>query len=461
MKGTKDSEIVCCSGVGDKGNGISEKVSKYKRKNTNIEIVCKNCGKKAIVHSSKALFCSRDCAVKWRNDRRPSTSSAPKVIECAVCGKKFKPFSVRAKYCSKECAYLFAHVTQMARKSARNRVRIGGDRKCLFCGDTFTPYTGKQICCSTSCYNNWRLSKKLKAAGKGETVEERVQYTSMWHVCPNCGEKFVPQSINQYCCSKKCGAEYRAKRIKEQHLLELPERTCIVCGKKFRAKRDNRKCCSMVCSRANAWRRWKDKDRKNAAGYVPLKDQRRTCIVCGKEFTPTRPNQICCTHECSSAHLINRTKKFREGRSTGRRDAYEKVEKTCLICGKKFETSLPAQKYCSVECYTEAVFRRSASIHQTFDKEESEQRKRFEFMEDVARKRKESIPEFTRVAMLPDSDRIKAMKDWDEEKRNQFIEMMKKRNRVGYMRMDIGRMTAERKARSTNRTQTSDEDAPK
>lgn len=183
--------------------------SKYRRKDTNFEIVCRNCGKAATVHSRRAVYCCKACKVAWENRHRPSASAAPDEIECLVCGRKFKPFSVRTRFCTKECNRLYFQLQRAARKTARNRARIGGDRQCLFCGRTFTPYTDRHVCCSAGCYSNWKLAQKLTG---GDTVEARVAYVSAWHKCPECGKIFMPRNVRQYCCSTKCGARHRAKK---------------------------------------------------------------------------------------------------------------------------------------------------------------------------------------------------------------------------------------------------------
>lgn len=180
---------------------------KYRRKNTNVEIVCKNCGRKAVVHSRKAVFCSRACNVKWHNSHRPSTYTGPETMECKVCGKMFRPFSLRSVFCSDECYKLFSHVKAIAQKTARNRARIGGDRKCLYCGKEFTPYNSRHVCCSAGCYANWKLSRKIGV----DAVEGRLRYVSESRRCRQCGRMFVPRSASQYCCSKECGVRYRSR----------------------------------------------------------------------------------------------------------------------------------------------------------------------------------------------------------------------------------------------------------
>ena len=442
---------------GEKGNpeAPDKSVSKYARKNTFCTIVCKNCHKEAVMHSSKAQFCSVACRIQWTNRHRPSRCHAPEKVVCIVCGNEFKPFSVRSKFCSVKCRAMYNHVKAMAKKTAKNRARIGGDRQCLYCGNTFPPYTGRQVCCSDACYRNWRLGKKLEERARNgekvETVEDRIRYTSEWHKCPQCGKKFVPISIKQYCCSKECSKAYRAKKAMERTLNSHPIKVCVVCGKEFHARRSDAKCCSMLCSRENGLRRWRESRQRKRDGLptidMPLKDQRRVCIVCGTEFTPIRPQQVCCSKECSKKHFIERTTKNRAKRTTGMRSKFQSIEKTCPICGAKFHTTQPKQKYCSVECYQKATEERLKRSSERIEKmrEDDRHRKRLIEIDAIYQETAGTIPEFDRVAAMTDGERLEVMKTWDEDKKRRFYELNKK-GRRGCI-LNIRDMSADRRMR--------------
>ena len=152
--------------------------SKYARKNTRIEIVCRNCGKKVIVHSCKALYCSLECRTEFLNKRRKRVGDTMQPRSCAVCGKEFFPFSKRSKFCSAECRRIYFQIVRVAQKTAKNRARIGGDRKCLFCGNIFTPYNGKQRFCCEGCYVNYKLAKNLAKRKEEGAIDSRSRKTS-------------------------------------------------------------------------------------------------------------------------------------------------------------------------------------------------------------------------------------------------------------------------------------------
>lgn len=193
--------------------------SKYARKNTFVEIVCKCCGKKIVMRSRKAKFCSLECKTKYTNDHRPSTSDAPETRLCDVCGKIFKPFSVKSRFCSKECYRLYSQIARTAEKTARNRQRIGTEKKCEFCGENFYPRTEKQKFCSEGCYSNYICASRIASHRRTTITDEikaevarRVEHTSTISTCPTCGRKFFPKRVNQQCCSTKCGIAYRAEQ---------------------------------------------------------------------------------------------------------------------------------------------------------------------------------------------------------------------------------------------------------
>ena len=69
----------------------------------------------------------------------------------------------------------------------------------------------------------------------------------------------------------------------------------------------------------------------------------KTCLICGKEFQSKAQNARYCSHECKL--IVKRNK----------RDASRGPSKTfkrlCESCGEPFETKVATKKYCSDECY--------------------------------------------------------------------------------------------------------------
>lgn len=422
--------------------------SKYARKNTRIEIVCRNCGKKVIVHSCKALYCSLECRTEFLNKRRKRVGDTMQPRSCAVCGKEFFPFSKRSKFCSAECRRIYFQIVRVAQKTAKNRARIGGDRKCLFCGNIFTPYNGKQRFCCEGCYVNYKLAKNLakrKEEGAidsrsrygnqenlGMTVEDRIRYTSEQRRCPECGNYFIPISIRQYCCCKECSLKYRRKKKKEERDSELPEIVCAVCGKHFKSPRAGRVCCSMKCSRELGLRRWKESRRKKDDGTMPLKEQTRICVICGKPFTPMRHLQKCCSKECSLKNFVVQRDMSREKRGcNGARVGQKTHVLRCEYCGKEFTALLfNKAKYCSTECYCKATMARNANREEPKKTQEDKIREQaWEYIRGLTEQYEKLPPDFYELSKMPDRQRMEIMKDWSEEDKKKFYEYFKRQNR--------------------------------
>lgn len=81
----------------------------------------------------------------------------------------------------------------------------------------------------------------------------------------------------------------------------------------------------------------------------------KTCIACGKEFTPLSSRQKTCSLQCTY-----------DVAKCGRRGGVPKkksspAEKICPICKTKFMPSArhPFQKYCSESCRKRAPFERA------------------------------------------------------------------------------------------------------
>ena len=72
----------------------------------------------------------------------------------------------------------------------------------------------------------------------------------------------------------------------------------------------------------------------------------KTCLICGKEFQSKAHNAKHCSPECRLE-----AKRRRRAASHGPRKVYSSV---CPVCGKPFDTIYAVKKYCSSECYRSA-----------------------------------------------------------------------------------------------------------
>ncbi len=71
------------------------------------------------------------------------------------------------------------------------------------------------------------------------------------------------------------------------------------------------------------------------------------------------------------------------------------------------------------------------------DNEQARKDSAFEFAMKVAQDRLSALPEFERVAMMSDRDRIEAMKGWSEEKRRRYYAKFARKAR---RHIDLGSM---------------------
>ena len=186
-------------------------------------------------------------------------------VDCAFCGRKFAPHSPNQRFCSHQCRTLF--ISEEHRKDSDF--------------------------CKTGVTRDGRKHIHLVS------VENKTKYLATLQECPNCGKKFYPRRVTQYCCCAKCNWENRNRmRIEAKR---LPIRKCELCGTEYQPRTKTQRFCSRKCYKKDASSRFKKTARDTkAAGYVPLTQTTRKCIVCGKDFHPKCVTQKCCSSQCSA-----------------------------------------------------------------------------------------------------------------------------------------------------------------
>ena len=68
----------------------------------------------------------------------------------------------------------------------------------------------------------------------------------------------------------------------------------------------------------------------------------KTCVICGKEFETSKSSKLICSPECR--------KEYVKIRDRGRKSRKKEHERMCVVCGKVFVTVKGAQMMCSREC---------------------------------------------------------------------------------------------------------------
>lgn len=232
---------------------------------------------------------------------------------CPCCGKEFIPTNNRQKYCGKKCLWR----VQNQKKKLRKLRDIGGD-------------------CERKYYIK-RIILLLLKKQRGMTL-----------TCPECGKEFFfrvrgEHDANHF-CSRECAFAWRHKhrekrnrksdpRVAERKAFEREEREkawhrhCAFCGKPFFSK-SKRKYCSYEC-------------------MVNDHKKPRTCVVCGKEFTPkVGEDSKCCSSSCRNRfedlkrYKRNRRRDIRlRGKRVDRNITLKELSRrdhdVCWLCGKK------------------------------------------------------------------------------------------------------------------------------
>ena len=152
---------------------------------------CAICGKDFSARRKCSKYCSKECRAegerinkqKWQAQNAPATTIFTKT--CPVCGEDFETLRNSQIYCSIKC------------KRTANRailkvpVKI---KKCVICGAEFETNKPDTLTCSKECSYRHHLNICNK---RNESVDAK-------HVCPVCGEDFVPYRNTQVYCSSKC-----------------------------------------------------------------------------------------------------------------------------------------------------------------------------------------------------------------------------------------------------------------
>jgi len=249
-------------GLFDLAQTTKEKVEVAKAKKSQEE-------EKALIKKAKARERGQAYRDKKKAERLAENEGHlyPKKV-CPECGKEFWPKSSRAIYCSTECAYAHDRKRILDKRKEEKGNHIFRQKNCIICGKPFWPVNGQEVMCSPECkkkhraekqnaYYHEKVSDKLKAQNKAE--RERVMAENEGHlipksICEYCGEEFWPTKQGQKYCSKECGNKAFEMRNKGRDPAEKEghryyKRNCVVCGKEFWPTGANSLTCSEECQK--------------------------------------------------------------------------------------------------------------------------------------------------------------------------------------------------------------------
>ena len=74
------------------------------------------------------------------------------------------------------------------------------------------------------------------------------------------------------------------------------------------------------------------------------------CVVCGREFVPKRKTQVCCSPVCQGKRQVE-LNRIRNVERYRKRHGKSMEPRTCIHCGKAFTPEHASQRLCSYACY--------------------------------------------------------------------------------------------------------------
>ena len=172
---------------------------------------------------------------------------------------------------------------------------------------------------------------------------------SIVKTCASCGTSFEPYHPNRQILCRKCS---EARNKKRSHTFE--EKACEQCGGTFKPKTLRARYCSQRCQQRARYisslpdlsrlgtkgalrgRAQTDEHKRKRAESVALtlSKQRRKCIHCGEEYTPTLASQKYCSGRCWNS--VARKKKARLHKITVSPSTYKAISELqggkCAIC---------------------------------------------------------------------------------------------------------------------------------
>ena len=177
---------------------------------------------------------------------------------------------------------------------------------CRLCGREFQPKVWNSTICSDDHY------KTCEICGQKYMVKK--------------DEKVIDIEKRKTCYNPEC---IRAQRNKTHKLNHTYHKTCIICGEEFEATRHNINICP--------------------------KEHHRVCSICGEDFILVTEKghldrcinrDYCYKSECIEKHKVQSLNNNKESQKTWFGYSDRIYHKTCIICGKEFDTESPKRTYC-------------------------------------------------------------------------------------------------------------------
>ena len=197
-------------------------------------------------------------------------------------------------------------------------------RVCVQCGAEFeqTPGARPMRFCSRTCARRFEVARRSKDPEYKARAAARAR---AYGATPE-GRERLRAAVRKY--QEKKRAERAAS------MPGMGPRACVVCGREFVPSKATQISCGPACKMKRKAQTNLARSREGQA----WREETRACAVCGREFRPQYANQKTCSKACSV-----------ENDRESRRRAYKRHRK-CPVCGTVFDPSGTVRKYCSEKC---------------------------------------------------------------------------------------------------------------
>lgn len=237
------------------------------------------------------------------------------------------------------------------------------DKKCVICGEIFTPRSNTQKMCDKDHYHSCPIcGKSVKTNSPSEvnrccspecaSKQRHISRTSITKVCEACGKEFKPTSVRQ----KYCNGKHYSK--------------CEICGKEFEIdvhSSNNKTCCSSKCIQEKRRRTYVDRygvDNPAKVQEFKAKARKTTFERYGVEYYTQ-------TDESKNRFVATMQAKYGVDYPMQSSEIKEKHQKSCLANhGEPTPLTIPEVRQANLDYYSnpenleEAAKKRSESYNQ-------------------------------------------------------------------------------------------------
>lgn len=138
------------------------------------------------------------------------------------------------------------------------------------------------------------------------------------------------------------------KREKKEQGFMVKNSKCLACNKSIDMVRGKIK---LYCNAKCKDKYYTDKIRKNY--------REKSCLVCGSKFNPKKITQKYCSRRCNQVHYIKLNSK-------------KPIQKICVVCEKEFNPFSSLDKFCSYDC---RINNKKSKRKNNWTKEQTDKRK--------------------------------------------------------------------------------------